>query len=142
MKIYNYHPDHKIYLSSSYADPSPLEPGAFLIPAYATELESPSCENCEIPIFTENNWEIIPNCMGIYYDKETKEPFDWYDPINPPQNGTKNPPPQVENEFLVKWGDADWIIVESKVGIYYEIYSGKEIINEDPNNEPENATKE
>ena len=142
MKIYNYHPDYKTYVGSSLADESPLEPGVFLIPAHATELEPPSCENCEISIFTENNWEIISNCMGIYYNKETKEPFEWYNPINSPQNGTKNPPPQVENEFLIKWGDTDWVIIESKVGIYYEVSTGKEIINEDPNNEPENATKQ
>ena len=142
MKIYNYHPNYKTLVCSSEADPSPLEPGAFLIPAHATVIEPISCQDCEIPIFKDDHWEVIKNHMGIYYDKQYKTPFEWYDPINPPKNGTKTSPPEVKDGFLVLWENEDWNIIESKVGTYYYIPSGQKFINEDPFNEPENVTKE
>jgi hypothetical protein len=40
---HHYHPDTNIYLGSSAADESPLEPSVFLVPAFAT-LTAPSAE--------------------------------------------------------------------------------------------------
>jgi hypothetical protein len=142
MKIYNYHPIYKYVISCTDADESPLEPGIFLIPAHATEVEPPKCENNQIQIFTENGWELITNHIGIYYDKETQKEFEWNNPFVEPENGTKNPPPKVDSEFLVKWEGEEWVIIESKVGTYYNILTGEKIINEDPHNEPDKSTKE
>ncbi len=194
MKIYNYHPLYRYFISCTDADESPLEPGVFLIPAYATTIKPPNFKESEIPIFSENDWEIVTNHIGIYYDKSTqqlfewvnpldspengtkkvppevedgflvlwenndwsiienkigvyydkvsKQPFEWYDSINPPINGTKKVPPEVEDGFLVLWENDDWSIIESKVGTYYNIVTGLEIQNNDPFNEPEKSTKE
>ena len=48
MKIYHYHPEYKYFIGSSNADESPLEPGIFLIPAYATNIEPIECDEDEI----------------------------------------------------------------------------------------------
>jgi len=40
---HHYHPDTNVYVGSSAADESPLEPGVFLVPAFAT-LTAPSAE--------------------------------------------------------------------------------------------------
>ncbi len=120
MKIYNYHPLYNYFVSCTEADESPLEPGVFLIPAYATTIEPPSFESTEIPIFIENNWKIVTNYCGIYYDKVTKQPFEWFNVIDPPQYGTKKVPPKVEEGFLVLWENDDWVVTESKSGIYYD----------------------
>jgi hypothetical protein len=42
--IYHYHPETGDFLEPSLADPSPLEPDVFLIPAYATDIEPPSVQ--------------------------------------------------------------------------------------------------
>lgn len=57
MEIYNYHPESKIYLGSSLADMSPLEPGQFLIPAFATKLK-PLPEKIGFNVvFNNEQWE-------------------------------------------------------------------------------------
>jgi hypothetical protein len=194
MKIYNYHPYYKYFTSCTDADESPLEPGIFLIPAHATTIKPPDFKESEIPVFTENDWEIVTNYagiyynkltyqpfewndpftspvngttkippkvedgfiliwedddwvlvenkMGIYYDKLTHQPFEWNDPFTFPMHGTKKVPPKVEDGFVLIWEDDDWVLVESKAGTYYNILTGKEIINENHFNEPENSTKE
>lgn len=42
MNVYHYHPTTGEYVGQSEADPSPLEPGVFLVPAYATSVAPPS----------------------------------------------------------------------------------------------------
>lgn len=41
MQIYHYHPQTRAYVGSSAADESPLEPGTFLLPAYAVAVPPP-----------------------------------------------------------------------------------------------------
>jgi len=111
MKIYHYHPEHKHYLGSSDADPSPLEPGVFLIPAHATEIEPPECSSCEIPVFRETSWEVIENCCGTYYSTVTKEQIQHQNPLTPPENATKEQPPEIPEGFYLEWNE-QWEIKE------------------------------
>ena len=65
MIVYHYHPDTGAFLNtSSAADPDPLEPGHFLIPANATEIVPPSVPDPkrQQQIFREGVWvvEAIP----------------------------------------------------------------------------------
>lgn len=60
MKIFNYHPVTRLYLGDSVADPSPMEPGEFLIPAFATASPVP-----DIPgnmqafhVAADDTWEL------------------------------------------------------------------------------------
>lgn len=55
--------------------PSPLEPGQFLIPAGAFTDEPPQFVENQIPKRIDGSWEIIPNYSGkVYYNKITKVP--------------------------------------------------------------------
>jgi hypothetical protein len=61
MKIYTYHPVTKIFVSESIADESPLEPGVYLIPAHATDIEPSEFSEDEFSVFNEDSksWGIV-----------------------------------------------------------------------------------
>ena len=56
MKIYNYHPETNLFICESIADESPLEPGIFLIPAYATTIKPPELQEGKTLHFENNEW--------------------------------------------------------------------------------------
>lgn len=58
MNIYNYDPETNQYNFSSVADESPLEPGEYLIPAYATTIAPPTADENTAPFWTGSAWEI------------------------------------------------------------------------------------
>ena len=61
--IYNYNPGTYEFLGTSEARPSPHEPGVFLIPAHATEIEAPKFEKHEVAVFNPATqvWSIQPD---------------------------------------------------------------------------------
>ena len=71
MKIYNYHPITKEYLSESTADESPLEPGVFVIPAYATALVPPVTGQNQVAVFEGNEWITKPDFRGQKYYRKS-----------------------------------------------------------------------
>jgi hypothetical protein len=109
MKIYNYHPDYKYFYAESVADESPLEPGVFLIPAYATDIEPPTCELNQIQVFNETSWDIIEDVRGIYYSTQTREVIENYNPLEAPENATKEVPPEVTEGYKLTWND-EWVL--------------------------------
>lgn len=73
MKIYHFHPVTKELLHHGQADPDPLEPGRWLVPAHATELSPPNAGDNQIAVFNGGDWELQPDHRGITYwlDHET-----------------------------------------------------------------------
>jgi len=67
MKIYNYHPVTKEYVSESLADADPLNVGGWLIPSNATNIAPPNTGNHEASIFMNNNWVIVADFRGFKY---------------------------------------------------------------------------
>lgn len=51
MQIYHYHPTTGEYLGTGMADPSPLEPGKYLIPAYATTTVPPTAMSGKVRVW-------------------------------------------------------------------------------------------
>lgn len=62
LKVYSYSPITGEYVSEDEAQPSPLEPGVFLIPAHATEIAPPQKKDKHFRKFDGNEWtyELIP----------------------------------------------------------------------------------
>ncbi len=64
MIIYNYNAITKEYTGSESAQPNPLEPGKYLIPANATEMIPPETSKNEIASFEGDNWVKKPDFRG------------------------------------------------------------------------------
>ena len=111
MKIYNYHPDYKYFYCESEADPSPLEPGVFLIPAHATDIKPQTCELNQIQIFNETSWDIIEDKRGTYYSIQTQQVIENYNPLISPENATTQQPPEVTEGYKLTWND-EWVLEE------------------------------
>ena len=58
MLIYHYHPVTGVFLGQSLADESPLEPGVFLVPAYATATPPPETGNGEYACWENDAWSV------------------------------------------------------------------------------------
>ena len=71
MKIYNYN-NEGYFIGESEADESPLEPGVFLIPANATEIEPPTIEQGFVPVFNGTEWEMKD--ISLQQAEPLKEP--------------------------------------------------------------------
>lgn len=76
MKIYNYHPQTHEFVNIGFADPDPLEPGKYLIPAFATNIMPPPDLDGKVKFFNEesNKWEYerIPETI----DAEVEDTYD------------------------------------------------------------------
>lgn len=58
MQIFHFDPANQEYLGCSMADESPLEPGVFLVPAYATEIVPPACGEGHRIVFDGAAWRV------------------------------------------------------------------------------------
>lgn len=112
MKIYHYHSEHNYFISEDVADPSPLEPGVWLIPAYATGVEPPSTNDSEVAIFDGTSWSVIEDKRGVYYDYEFPEPEVNNNPHVAPLNATREVPPILEGDQFLTWEDG-WVVNEA-----------------------------
>jgi hypothetical protein len=109
MKIYNYHSEYKYFISTSIADECQLEPGVFHIPAHATDIEPPTCESNQIQIFNGSSWDIVDDKRGTYYDISSGILQENYNPLEAPENATKEIPPEVLEGKILKW-NSGWIL--------------------------------
>ncbi len=63
MLVYHYD-QNGIYTGMSTVTPSPLEPGRYLVPARAVEMEPPQAGLNQWPVWNGQNWELEPNFRG------------------------------------------------------------------------------
>lgn len=74
MQIWNYHSETKELLAKSLAVESPLEPGVFLIPAHATNIEPPKAKKGYAIVFNNESWEYVKDHRGeTWWDESGKE---------------------------------------------------------------------
>ncbi len=81
MKIYNYDSTTFEYNGTSIADESPLEPGVFLIPTNASEIQPPVSSENEAVIFdiNKNQWSIVSDYRNVdLWSKNSAEKVSSY----------------------------------------------------------------
>jgi hypothetical protein len=60
MKIFHYHPEAGAFLGEGTADESPLEPGAWLIPAHSTTTTPPNVQDGKQRVWINGDWQVQP----------------------------------------------------------------------------------
>lgn len=60
MQVYHYDIDTKLLIGTSDAHPNPMQPGEFLIPAFATELAPPTLAPNEAAKWETDHWIVVP----------------------------------------------------------------------------------
>jgi len=65
--VFSFRPVTKEYVGTVQADESPLEPGEYLIPAFATTKEPPSTADREVAVFDDvaGDWMIYPDFRSV-----------------------------------------------------------------------------
>lgn len=58
------------FIGSGYADPDPMEPGNWLIPARAYREKPPETEERKVAVWGENGWELVFDFRGQVYSIE------------------------------------------------------------------------
>lgn len=107
--IYNYDRSTGAYVSTSAADPSPREPGVFLIPAHATEVAPPATQANECAVFNADGrtWSVVPDYRGrVFYSTTTGEHVEITELGKTPADlgFTDQEPPA----GFVTWGGTAW----------------------------------
>lgn len=114
MKIYQFNAQYGYYVGESDAFESPRRPGDYLIPLFATDIKPPECELGEIQIIDGNSWKIVEDKRGIYYSTETTNVIVNDNPLEEPQNSTKEQPPEISEGYFLIWNDG-WVLEEIPV---------------------------
>lgn len=93
MDIYYYHPETGEFLGQGLADPSPREPGKWLIPANATTVAPPSAQSGFARVLVENLWTNVPDHRGETWWDANGEPVEIKDFGDPVDQGLTNVEP-------------------------------------------------
>ena len=109
MKVYYFDLAYGHYTGESDAFESPLSPGDYLIPLFATDMKPPECGLGEIQIIDINSWKVVEDKRGIYYSTQTQEVIINENPLEAPENSTKEQPPEVPEGHFLTWNDG-WVL--------------------------------
>jgi hypothetical protein len=67
MKVFNYHPATGEFLCEEAAHPNPLEPGNWLIPAFATTIAPPTPAAGRVCVFNSDDWTQEQDHRGEFF---------------------------------------------------------------------------
>jgi len=113
--ICNVHPVTAEFIGIGQADPSPLEPFTWLIPAHAYQCEPPSPVPGKAPVKDPaGGWKQVADHRGTtVYNTETGEAQVWEALGDLPEGYTQEAP---EGPFD-KWQDDQWIVDEEAISV-------------------------
>ncbi|HJR29339.1 MAG TPA: tail fiber assembly protein [Pseudomonas sp.] len=108
--ICNVHPVTGEFIGAGLADPSPLEPFTWLIPAHAYQCEPPTLEPGHTAVkVSGDGWKLVADYRGLtVYSTETGEAQVW-DVLGDLPDGYTREPPATEFD---KWQDDQWVVDE------------------------------
>lgn len=113
--ICNVHPVTAEFIGTGQADPSPLEPFTWLIPAHAYQCEPPSPTPGKVAVRdTASGWKLVADHRGsTVYSTETAEAQVWEELGGLPEGYTLEAP----QSAFDKWQDDQWVIDEEATAV-------------------------
>lgn len=103
---YSYDQYTREYIGETVADPSPLEPGVWLLPAHACYEKPPETGANEKAVLTDDGWVIMKDFRGQMYEKATGNPVLFRDFGDVPDTLTAIPKPS----DLYVWSNDGWVV--------------------------------
>ena len=105
--IYNAHPVTREFIGTGVADPDPLEPDNWLIPAYAYADAPPDIPSGHVAqrSMDGDSWQLVADYRGLLYSTETGEPQQ-HDALGElPASLTTEPRPSPDH----RWDGSGWV---------------------------------
>jgi len=105
--VFSFNPVTKEYVGQCAADESPLEPGNYLVPAFATTKEPPSTADREVAVFDDvaGDWMIYPDFRSVPLCSTVDGSAVTVTEIGAqPDNTTDQPRPSIYHD----WDGAAW----------------------------------
>lgn len=92
MDIYHYFAGSGEFFTQGLADPSPLEPGVWLVPAYATTVAPPAAPEGKRPVWRDDAWQLVEDHRGltVWLADGTETVIDQLGPL--PEGASTEPP--------------------------------------------------
>lgn len=126
--IYNYHPITREYLNQGLADPDPLEPGNFLLPAHSTEIAPPNISAYEIAVYLVDEWVIMADHRGETWYLPNREPVEIKEiGVSPEQDWTLEPSALTLTELIKAKLKEINVVFEKSMSLVVTGYPEKEI---------------
>lgn len=122
MKIYNYHRETFEFTGSGFADPSPLEPGVFLFPAFSTPVEPPRAQEKRAHVWSGTAWTTVADHRGELWWKagQSVQISRLGDPAL--EGWSPDGPPETAQGETPVWRDDEWVVVPDHRGeIWYQL---------------------
>lgn len=104
--IYNADPVTGEFIGTSYADPDPLTPGNWLLPAHAYLEAPPAAGSAECAAWDGERWTLMPDMRGECYSTETGWPVQHL-ALGPLPDGLTAEAPESD---LHRWDGSRWIL--------------------------------
>lgn len=117
--IYNIHPETGEFLTTAIADASPLEPGVYLVPAFATDIAPPVLGVKQAAVFVGGAWQVKADWRAVPLYSTADGSVVTIDAIGQTPAGagaTEVPPPTAQHS----WQAGVWVIDAAKVAALLE----------------------
>ena len=114
MNFYSYSESTGEYLGEGIAQESPLEPGVYLIPANATQIEPPAASANQVAVFsvTGQQWRLFSDFRGTtYWVPPSLTPSTMTDIGELPQGSVTVTPPAEEANTKIEFSNGTWTTV-------------------------------